>query len=94
MTLRPLFHQYIYIVSAECKSGFFKNSVNKMEKTLKISGMHCGSCEKIVGMAVEAAGAKLKSVDAKSGVAVVQYSKDAQLAHAVEEIKKEGYGVS
>ena len=63
-----------------------------MDKTIKISGMHCTSCEMLITDAVnEVKGAKLLSIDHKSGMAKVSYDSDATLGKIKEAIRKEGY---
>ncbi len=63
-----------------------------MESKIRISGMHCASCEKILTMAVdEVEGAKMLKIDHKSGEAKVE-AKDAEtLAKVKKAIEAEGY---
>lgn len=66
----------------------------KMQEKLKISGMHCASCEKIIGMAVgEVAGAKMISISHKNGEAVVDAKGKAVLEAVKKAIAAEGYKV-
>lgn len=66
-----------------------------MEHKLKVTGMHCNSCEKVIGMAIEdVKGAKLISVNSKTGDLKVD-TKDASTLDAVKAaIVKEGYKVA
>ena len=64
-----------------------------MKHTLKIKGMHCASCEKMVKMSIgEIDGAKLISISAKTGEAKVDA--DASLLPKIKAaIKEAGYKV-
>jgi len=48
----------------------------KTNKTIYVGGMTCSACEKLVAKAVESIGGKIHSVDAKKGMAVVDYPED------------------
>ena len=63
-----------------------------MEKTLKIGGMHCSSCEMLISDAVsDIAGAKVLSIDHKKGEARISYDGEPTLNKIIDAIKKEGY---
>ena len=65
-----------------------------MEKAIKISGMHCSSCEKMVAMALEdVEGVKLLSISSNKGEAKLQVENDAALALAKKAIEAEGYKI-
>ncbi len=66
-----------------------------MQEKLKISGMHCTSCEKILAMAVnDVAGAKMVSINHKSGEAVVEVKDKAALGAVKKAVVAEGYKVA
>lgn len=64
-----------------------------MEKTIKITGMHCASCAALVTDAInEVKGAKVaEPIDYKAGQARVNYDSEATLGKVKEAIRKEGY---
>ena len=65
-----------------------------MIHNIKISGMHCASCEKMVKMSIdEIEGATLQSVSAKDGLAKVQLKDDSLLPKIKAAIKEAGYKV-
>ncbi len=65
-----------------------------MEATLKVSGMHCASCEKVISMALEdVPGAKVISANSKTGVVKVSAADDKTLAAVKKAIAAEGYKV-
>ena len=65
-----------------------------MEKTLKVSGMHCSSCDMLIAEAIgEIAGAKVHSSDHKRGEVKVSFDSDATLEKIKEAIRAEGYKV-
>ena len=43
------------------------------KNTISISGMTCGSCERLVSRAVESAGGHVHTIDAKTGLAEIEY---------------------
>lgn len=61
-------------------------------RTLYISGMTCHSCERIVSKAVESAGGRVHSVNAKGGTATVDYPQGA-LGKIREAIASSGYAL-
>lgn len=66
-----------------------------MESRLKISGMHCASCEKVLAMAVDdVAGAKMLKIDHKNGEAKVEVKDAATLAQVKKAIEAEGYKIA
>lgn len=62
----------------------------ELNKTIYISGMTCGSCERLVTKAIESAGGKVHSISASSGTAVVDYPKVAA-DNVMEAIAAAGY---
>ena len=63
--------------------------------TLKIKGMHCSSCEKLISLALEdVENVKLISISAPDGKAVVEAKDTASLEMAKKTIKGEGYEVA
>ncbi|MFA5106240.1 MAG: heavy-metal-associated domain-containing protein [Candidatus Micrarchaeia archaeon] len=64
-----------------------------MEKTIKITGMHCASCAMLLTDAInDVKGAKVEApIDYKSGMAKVSYDSQATLGRIKEAIRKEGY---
>jgi len=50
----------------------------ELNKTIYIGGMTCSACEKLVTGAVESVGGRVHSIDARAGMAVVDYPKDSQ----------------
>ncbi len=62
----------------------------EINKTIYISGMTCGSCERLVTKAIESAGGKVHSISASSGTAVVDYPK-AAAGKVMEAIASAGY---
>ena len=55
-----------------------------MKTTIKINGMHCHSCEMLIGDALEDIGVK-NSVDSKKGLAVVEFDESKV---TIDQIKK------
>ncbi|MBM3229207.1 heavy-metal-associated domain-containing protein [Candidatus Parvarchaeota archaeon] len=65
-----------------------------MEKTLKVSGMHCKSCQVLLADIIgEVDGAKALSLDFKTGLVRVSISDESALSKVKEAIKGEGYKV-
>lgn len=64
-----------------------------MKKVFSVSGMHCGSCAKIISMELEELpGVKSVNVDYAGGKATVEFDeKKADAGKIVETIKKAGY---
>ena len=64
-----------------------------MKKTLKIKGMHCPSCEVLIGDELEEISVKSK-IDHKKGTAEVEFDENnASIEQIKEIIEKEGYSV-
>ncbi len=68
------------------------DEVNTMEKTYKVQGMHCKSCEMLLTDSLEEAGIKVKSISHVSGVLKVEWKGDKE-AECKAIIQKEGYKV-
>jgi len=65
-----------------------------MIHNIKISGMHCASCEKMVKMSVEEIeGAKLLFISSKTGEAKIDAKDGAALQKAKAAINEAGYKV-
>jgi len=65
-----------------------------MEKTIKISGMHCRSCEILLEDSIsEIKGAKVLSADHKSGQIKVNIENESLLSEIKKVVEKEGYKV-
>ncbi|MFH1307006.1 MAG: heavy metal-associated domain-containing protein [Candidatus Micrarchaeota archaeon] len=61
---------------------------------LKIGGMHCTSCEKMISMAVDGVGgAKIVSISSQKGEAIIDAKDESSLNEAKKAIKEEGYDV-
>lgn len=64
-----------------------------MKKILKVKGMHCPSCEVLLGDEFNDIGVKSK-IDHKKGTAEVDFDeKKVSLEHIKKVIEKEGYKV-
>ena len=65
-----------------------------METTLKVSGMHCASCEKIISMSAEdVPGVKVLFSDHKTGAVRVYARDEKALIDIKKAIRLEGYKV-
>lgn len=65
-----------------------------MKHELKVSGMHCGSCEMLIADALgEIAGIKAVKADAKAGKVRLEAADEKALAAAKKAIAAEGYKV-
>ena len=65
-----------------------------MEKTIKVKGMHCKSCEMLLKDSLsEISGVDVLSVDSRKGEVAVKYAEGKTLDSIHETIKKEGYRV-
>lgn len=65
-----------------------------MKKTLNVKGMHCKSCEVVIGDELKELGIKSK-LDHKTGVVEVDFDeKKVSLDKIKQLIKKEGYSVA
>lgn len=65
-----------------------------MEKTYKVTGMHCGSCEMLVKEDLEEIGVKVKEVSHKKGIVTVDFDdKKINESKIKTTIESEGYKV-
>ena len=65
-----------------------------MEKTIKVKGMHCKSCEILVADSVsEISGVESVKADSKKGTVVVGVREEGILGKVKSAIEKEGYKV-
>ncbi len=65
-----------------------------MEKTLKVTGMHCRSCEILLSDVIsEIQGVSKVAVDHKKSTVAIQYDGESVVGLAVKAIEKEGYKV-
>jgi len=65
-----------------------------MEKTIKVSGMHCRSCEILLEDSIsDIKGAKVLSADHKKGEIKVTIENDSLLPEIKKVVEKEGYKV-
>ena len=65
-----------------------------MEKTIKVSGMHCRSCEILLEDSIsEIKGAKVLSADHKKGEIKVSLEDESLLGQIKKIVEKEGYKV-
>lgn len=65
-----------------------------MEKTFKVTGMHCPSCEMLIKEDLEDMGVKVKEVSHKSGKLVVEFDeKKVPELKIKTTIENEGYKV-
>lgn len=65
-----------------------------IEKTLKVSGMHCRSCETLLEESLsEVGGVKSAKADSRKGSVTVSVENDAALEAAKKKIAAEGYSV-
>jgi copper chaperone CopZ len=65
-----------------------------MEKTLKVSGMHCRSCEMLLTDSIsEITGVEKVSADFKKGTVTVSMKDERMLEEVKKAIEKEGYKV-
>lgn len=65
-----------------------------MEKTIKVSGMHCKSCEILLEDSIsEINGAKVLSADHKSGTIKIVLEKESLMQDVKKAVEKEGYKV-
>lgn len=69
-------------------------SRQEMKITMRISGMHCKSCEILISDALEEVGAKAK-VDSEKGIAVIEFDEKKLTEDTIKRIiKKEGFMVN
>ena len=65
-----------------------------MEKTLKVTGMHCKSCEMLLNDSLsEIKGVEKVSADSQKGTVTLKYSDESIIESVKNTIKKEGYTV-
>jgi len=65
-----------------------------MEKTIKVSGMHCRSCEILLEDSIsEIKGAKVLSADHKKGEIKVSLDNESLMNQIKKVVEKEGYRV-
>ena len=65
-----------------------------MEKTIKVSGMHCRSCEILLEDSIsEIKGAKVLSADHKKGEIRVSLEDESLMSQIKKIVEKEGYKV-
>lgn len=62
-----------------------------MKKILKISGMHCHSCEILLSEAIGDAGVKVLSASHEKGEIVVDLASEEKLSLVKKAIEGEGY---
>ena len=68
--------------------------MDNMEKTIKVNGMHCKSCEVLLRDSLaEIIGVEVLNADSRKGIVTVRYAQDKTLDSIREIIKKEGYKV-
>lgn len=66
-----------------------------MKANLKITGMHCRSCEMLINDALLDSGVKNCKIDSKRGTAVIEFDeKKLNLPKIKSIIEKEGYKVA
>lgn len=69
--------------------------VEFMEKTFKVTGMHCASCEMLVKEDLEDIGVKVKDISHKKGILIVEYDeKKVNESKIKTTIEGEGYKVN
>ena len=65
-----------------------------MEKTIKVSGMHCRSCEVLLEDSIsEIKGAKVLSADHKKGEIKISLEDESLMSQIKKIVEKEGYKV-
>ena len=65
-----------------------------MEKTIKVSGMHCRSCEVLLEDSIsEIKGAKVLSADHKKGEIKISLEDESLMSQIRKIVEKEGYKV-
>lgn len=65
-----------------------------MEKSLKVKGMHCHSCERLLTMAIEDLyNVSVKSISYEKGEVEIEYEDEAQIEKVKKIIKENGYEV-
>lgn len=61
---------------------------------LRISGMHCTSCERLISDALSDAGVKNSGMDSKKGIAIIEFDENKISLEKIKAvIAKEGYKV-
>lgn len=61
---------------------------------LKINGMHCTSCEKLVKITVKEMGGELHSIDASTGEGIADFPEEVEVKEIKKKIKEAGYEVA
>ena len=64
-----------------------------MEHELRLTGLECDSCARVISRVVERLGASVKDIDYSMGRLVVEVSSDAQLSELKATLIESGYGV-
>ncbi len=65
-----------------------------MDRTIKVSGMHCRSCEMLLGDSIsEIKGVESVVADSRKGIVRVSLADESALALVRKTIEKEGYRV-
>lgn len=65
-----------------------------MEKTIKVEGMHCKSCEMLLSDSIgEIEGIQKVSADSKKGIVNIEYTQEKAVEETKKAITKEGYRV-
>jgi copper chaperone CopZ len=65
-----------------------------MKKTIKVKGMHCGSCEVLLKEAIEENGIHVHSASTPKGEVVVELKDEKEMAAVKKAIEKEGYHIA
>lgn len=65
-----------------------------MKKTLKITGMHCKSCEILLSDVIAEAGVKVMSANHGAGEITVDLPSEAKLSEIKKAVEKEGYSLA
>ncbi len=68
--------------------------LEKMEKTIKVGGMHCNGCEFVLKDTIEGiSGIKEVRADHKKGTVTIKYESEKNVAETKKAIESEGYKV-
>jgi Cu+-exporting ATPase len=69
--------------------------MNKIKKTIYISGMHCASCEMLIKQSAQKIdGVKVNSISANTGTMDIEITNEKILSQIEKTIKNLGYQVS
>ena len=72
-----------------------EETMNQKEINLKISGMHCASCEKLVSLKLEKLpGAENISIDSKTGTGYLKVDEKVEDSTIINAVKQTGYDSS